>query len=135
MTIWQTRCWQIYPQQMAISQSSYLADQVLADLPLLEWQFYRFLLLELIFDSYLTAHMWQISVGRSTPYDGNFTDSYSESSYLADQVLADLPPEWSFCRFLLLELIFFHTLTAHMWQTKCRQIYPLTSNGNYRFLL
>ena len=53
---------------------SYLADQVLADLPL---------------------------------SNGNFTDSSSENSYLADQVLAYLPsPHQWFHRFLLWEFIF-----------------------------
>ena len=83
------------------SESSYLADQVLADishhqmamniptliifdrpdvgLPSLEWQFHR----QLIFHS------------------------YSENSYLAHQVLADLVPTSNGnCRFLLWELIF-----------------------------
>ena len=61
----QIRFWQIYPplQQTAIidsyTESSYLADQVLADIP---------------------------------SKNGNFRDSYSKSSYLADQVLAVLPP-------------------------------------------
>ena len=61
--IWQSKCWQIYPlHQTAIidsySETSYLADQVLAD---------------------LTPKMPII-------------DSYSESSYSAEQVLADLSP-------------------------------------------
>ena len=45
----------------------------------------------------------------------------SESSYLADQVLADLPPQM-----VILDSYSESsaTLTAHMWQTKCRQIYP-----------
>ena len=165
------------------SESSYLAGQVLADLPppiecsfyrfllwefifgqpglgrsnpslCLKWQFHRFLLWELIFGRpglgdlpsanqtvisqipTLRTHIWQVRSGhiypnppqwfhrfllwelifgrpglgrRSILSNGNFTDSYSEGSYLADQVLADLPlptsNEW-FHRFLLWELIF-----------------------------
>ena len=92
----------------------------------------------------LTAHMWQTKCRQIYPHEnGDITDSYSDSSYLiptltphidsysdssylADQVLEDLPPlEWRFYRFPL------PTLTAHIRQTKCRQIYPLPpSNGD-----
>ena len=54
-------------------------------------------------------------------------DSYSESSYLADQVFADPPPQMA-----ILEI---HTLRAHIRQTRCWQIYSPQSNGDYRFLL
>ena len=45
--------------------------------------------------------------------------------------------EWQFHRFLLWQSYFIPTLRAHIWQTKCWQIYHPTqpSNGNYRFLL
>ena len=76
--IWQTRSWQIYPPH--------------------QWQFYRFLI-------------------------------YSESSYLADQVLADLTPTSNgnftdSCS----------TLRDHIWQTKFWQIYPHIKWQFYRFL-
>ena len=92
--IWQTRSWQIYPPHqwqfyrfLLYSESSYLADQVLAD---------------------LTPHI-----------NGNFTDSCStlRAQYLADQVSRSLADSCS-------------SLKAHNWQTKCWQIYPL-SNGNF----
>ena len=97
--IWQTKCWQIYPPEM----------------PMLEIPI-------------LTAHFrqtkcWQIY----PPRNGNFTYSYSDSSYETDQVLADLPPP----ELAILEI---PTLTAHIRQTKCGQIYP-PQNGNCRFLL
>ena len=46
-------------------------------------------------------NVWELilgrpGVGRSTPQNGNFRDSYSGSSYWADQVLADLPPNSNF---------------------------------------
>ena len=91
------------------SEASYLADQVLGDLPFQMvisqiptprthiWQarsghiypnppqwFHRFIFWELIFG--------RPGFRRSTFSNGNITDSYSEGSYLADQVLADLPP-------------------------------------------
>ena len=74
--------WQFY-RFLLNSESSYLADQVLADLPPFKWLFNRFLLWLLIFLS------------------------YSKSSYLADEGLTDLPPlQWQFHRFLLWLLIF-----------------------------
>ena len=90
--IWQTMYWQIYPLSNGnftdfCSDSSYfiptlrahhLADQVLTDLPPIQWWFYRFLL-------------WQLTTLRTY--------------HLADQVLADLPPiKWQFHRFLLWQL-------------------------------
>ena len=55
-----------------------------------------------------TAHIWQTRCGRSTPtpVNSNFTgfDSYSDSSYLADQVwqIYPHPIEWQFHRFWFL---------------------------------
>ena len=162
--IWQTRCWQIYPPyQMAIvdsySENSYLSDQMLADVPpclMLISQIaaltahISFLLWELIFD--------RPGVGRSTLLEWQFHrlllwqlifHSYSQNSYLAHQVLADLVPTSNGnYRFLLWELIFgrpsvgrctplfnadftdccsdssyfIPTLRAHIWQTRCWQI-------------
>ena len=77
--IWQTKCWQIYPLSNGnfadfCSDSSYFiptlranhfADQVLTDLPPIQWWFYRFL-------------FWQLTTLRIY--------------HLADQVLADLSP-------------------------------------------
>ena len=94
--IWQTKCWQMYPLSNGnfadfCSDSSYfiptlrahhLADQVLTDLPPIQWWFYRFL-------------PWQLSTLRAY--------------HLADQVLADLPPHQtaiSQISALLWELIF-----------------------------
>ena len=73
--IWQTTSWQIYPPGHPSNGD------------------YRFLLLELIFG--------RPTVGRSTPLNGSFTDSCSDSSY------------------------FIPTLRAHIWQTRNGQIYPL----------
>ena len=109
------------------SDSSYLADQVLADLPPVECWFYRFQLWQLIFHSYFQnsylAHqvlpdlvpmsngdyrflLWELifgrpSVGRYTPlFNADFTDSCFDSSY------------------------FIPTLRTHIWQTRCWQIFP-----------
>ena len=114
------------------SESSYLAGQVLADLPpplsalfidfyseswyldnhflvdppfslCLKRQFHRFLLWELMFG--------RPGLDRSTPIPLRyFTDSYSESSYLAGQVLADLPPPWV----LILQI---SSLRVDIWTT------------------
>ena len=115
-------------------ESSYLADQVLADQPPTSNDNYRFLLCKLILGRpsvgrsppthqtaisqipALTAHisflLWELifgrpGVGRSTPlHQMVIIDSYPESSYLADQVLADQPPTSNDnYRFLLCELI------------------------------
>ena len=92
--------WQFY-RFLLNSESSYLADQVLADLPPFKWLFNRFLLWLLIFLSYSkSSYLADAGLDRSTPItNGNFTDSCSDSSYffptlrvqhLADQVLAHL---------------------------------------------
>ena len=101
-----------------------------ADLPHVEQQFHRFWFLfwQLIFGRsgvadllpphsmaisqilipIQTAHIWQTRCGRSTPtpVNSNFTefDSYSDSSYLADQVwqIYPHPIEWQFHRFWFL---------------------------------
>ena len=72
--------------------------------------------------------MWGLIFGRPgldissiLPANSDFTDSYSESSYLADQVLGDLPPlKWQFHRSLIWEIIIgrpvlgiYSTLTKH----------------------
>ena len=161
--IWPTRCWQLifhsysesstfgrpglsrsnalstikwqFHRFLLYSDSSYLADQVLADLPppTIKWQFHRFLLWQLIFLSFSESSTFgRPSLGRSNPpSNGNFTDSYSDSSYfiptLRAQHLADLPPPSNgnftdSCS----------TLRAHIWQTKCWQISPNPSlNGDF----
>ena len=107
--IWQTRSWQILQPSPysdftnSYSDSLYLADQVLRSWQIypLKWQFHRSLIWGLIFG--------RPGLGRSSilPPNNDFTDSYSESSYLAGQVWTYLPhpPQW-FHRFLLWELIF-----------------------------
>ena len=134
--IWQTRSWQIYPPHqwqfyrfLLYSESSYLADQVLADLPPTSMAI-----------SQIPALPWEIifgrpSFGRSTlSSNGNFTDSCEilisfltlRAQHLADQVLADLPPiKYWFHRWLFIGS---HAapadhLTLHL------QISPL--NGNF----
>ena len=63
--IWQTKYWQIYPP--------------------IKWQFHRFLLWEFIFG--------RSGLDISTPIPHSvFMDSYSENSYLADQILVDPSP-------------------------------------------
>ena len=73
--MWQTKCRQIYPYRMAISQIATLRAHLL-------WQII----------------CGRLIIGRSSIQSNDFTNSYSESSYL-------IP-----------------TLTAPMWQTKCREI-------------
>ena len=69
----------VYGISYCICRSPYIVP---ADIPPGEWQFHRFLLWQLIFYS------------------------YSESSCVADQTLADLPPTNVSDRFLLWELLF-----------------------------
>ena len=97
LNIWQTKSWHNYhpPQRqfhrfLLYSESSYLVDQVLADLPPVKWQFHRFLL-------------WQL-----TFHDSSYFIPTLRAWHLADQVLADLPPffEWQFHWFLLWQLLF-----------------------------
>ena len=71
-----------------------------------QW-FHRFLLWELIFG--------QPGLRRSILSNGNVIDSYSEGSYLVDQVLADLPPQ------VAISLI--PTLRIHICQERSWQIY------------
>ena len=89
------------------SESSYLADQVLADLPPLNGNFTGSCSDSSYFISTLRAHIWQTSCGQIYPPIKWWFHrlllwclifhSFSEGSYLADQVLADLPPlEWQF---------------------------------------
>ena len=60
----------------------------------------------------LTANIWQTSSWQiyPPPLSAHFTDSYSKSSYLDNEVLVDPPSslylKWQFHRFLLWELIF-----------------------------
>ena len=61
---------------------------------------------------------------RFTLSNGNVIDSYSEGSYLADQVLADLPPQVAISQI--------PTLRAHIWQTRSWKIFhPATSNSDF----
>ena len=134
--IWQTKYWQIYPlkwqfhrfllwefifgrpglgkstpslsrSQMTISQISNLSPHIwqtrswkIFHLPIKQW-FHRFLLWKLIFGR------WGLDISTPIPHS-DFTDSYFDSSFLPDQVLAYFPspPKQWFHRFLLWEFIF-----------------------------
>ena len=135
LIIWQSRSWHIYPPiqwwfhrfllwQLTTLRAQHLADQFLADVtPHIRWQIHRFLVYSE--SSYMAD--WELADQHPLSY-GNFTDCCSDSSYfiptltaphLADQVLADLLP--------LINGNFtdsYSTLRAHIWQTKCWQIYP-----------
>ena len=111
-------------------RAQHLADQVLADHPPLQMAFSSHSC------STLRVHIWQTKCWEiyPSPIKGNFTDSCSDCSYffptlraqhLAGQGLAHLTPlsngnftdSWA-------------TLGAHIWQTKCWEIYPHL-NGNF----
>ena len=143
LKIWQTRSWQIYPPSkeqfhifLPYSESSYLADQVLGNLPHFKWQFYRFLLWLLIFLSYSESSTFgRPGHGTSTPLsNGNFTDSCSDCSYFfptlraqhfAGHLFADLPPfKWHFHRFL------FYSESSTFGRPGLGTCTPL-SNGNF----
>ena len=102
--IWETRSWQIFhpPHQTVISQ---------------------FLLWEHI--------IGRPGLGRSTPSlsvsNDNFPDSYSESSYLADQVLGDLSSKMAMSQVPLLR--------THIWQVRSGHNYPNCPQWFHRFLL
>ena len=166
--MWQTRCWQIYlhsPQSNGnftdSCSRSYFVPTLRAHIWQTRWQIYSPLWMAISQIPTLTAHIWFLlwqlicgrpGVGRSNPHHQTaITDSYSDSSYVTDKVLADLPPiKWQFHGFLLwtssssyladqvaditLPLngnftdshsessYLIPTLTAHMWQTRCWQI-------------
>ena len=115
--IWHTRCWGLGRSTPLngnftdpFSKTSYLADQVLADLP--PWNGHvtdsysesSYLADQVLGDLNSQMTMSQIPNLRTyiwrtrswlifhPPPNSDFTDSHSDSSYLADQVLADLPP-------------------------------------------
>ena len=137
--IWQVRSGHIYPNPHSdftdsYSERSYLADQVLRDLPSqmaisqnptlrvhiwqtrswqiypLKWQFHRFLIWKLIF------HRSELDISTPIPHS-DFTDSYSENSYLAGQVWRYLPQSPTVISQI-------PTLRAHIWETRSWQIYP-----------
>ena len=94
--IWQTKCWQIYPQPSIKWQSFYsvhISDQLWTDLPPIK-EISQIAALTLHISFSLWAHIWQT---RSTPWV-KWADLLP---YLADHVLADLPPLNQFHRFLL----------------------------------
>ena len=118
------------------SESSCLASEILTDLPpsctgisqiptlrahiwqTRSWQIFQPPPNSDFTDSYSDSSYLTHQVLRSWqiyPLNGNFTDSYSKSSYLADQVLEFYPLKWQFHRFLLWEL--------HIWQTRSWQIF------------
>ena len=131
--IWETRSWHIFhpPPNSdftdSYSENSFLTDQVLVDPPLsvcLKWKFHRFLLWELIFG--------RLGLRRSTLSYGNFTDSYSEGSYLADQVLVDPPPPY----LSQMKISQIPTLRTHIWETRSWHIFHSpTKQWFNRFLL
>ena len=107
LIIWQTRLADLTPPTkwqfhrflwnsyfIPTLRAQHLADQVLADLPLIKGNFTDFC-------STLRAHIWQTKCWQIYPLsNGNFTDSCSDSSYFI----------------LLWEL--------NIWQTRSWQIYP-----------
>ena len=100
------------------SESWYLDNHVLVDPPFslcLKWQFHRFLLWGLILGR-PSLRRSTYSQMDNTPIPTDFTDSYSERSYLADQVLRDLPSQMAISQN--------PTLRVHIWQTRSWQIYP-----------
>ena len=130
----QTRSWQIYSPQMAISQIPTLRTHISQVrtghiYPYPPQWFHRFLLWGLIFgrqgleistpiphsdftDSYSENSYLGDQVLADLPLSScNFTDSYSESSYLANQVLGiSTPLKWQCHRFL--------TMRTHIWETR-----------------
>ena len=123
LIIWQTRSWQNYSHIkwqfhrflwnsyfIPTLRAEHLADRSWQNYSHIKWQFHRFLLYSessYLADQVLADHPLS---------NWNFTDCCSESSYfiptlraqhLADQVLADVPPfKWQFHWFLLWQLLF-----------------------------
>ena len=127
---WQTRCWQIYPPSSygdftdCCSDSSYVIPTLRAHIWQTKcWQIYCHLNGNFTYccsgSSYfiptLRTYIWQTRYWQIYPPHQMATiDSYSESSYLADQVLADLPSTSNDNdRFLLWELIFGRSTPPH----------------------
>ena len=128
------------PHQMAISQIPALLWKLIFGRPSvgrsplwIKWQFHRL--------PALTAHisflLWELHIWQTRswqiypPHQWQFYRFllYSESSYLADQVLADLPPSS-----IAISQIPALPCRAHIWQTKCWQIYPHIKWQFHRFL-
>ena len=115
-------------------RAQHLADQVLTDLPTpIKWQFHRFLLYSessYLADQVLADHPLSTA---------NFTDCCSDSSYfiptlranhLADQVLTDLPsPSNGNFTDSCSDSSLLHEL--NIWHTRSWQIWPPTSDGNF----
>ena len=85
---------------------------------------YRFLLLR--------ADIWQTQLWADLPpaiHQMAMIDSYSASSYLADQLWTYLPPiKWRFHRLLLWHFIFHsHSENSYLAEQRCWQIYPQPS--------
>ena len=105
--MWQTKCRQIYPHPPQNGNfTDYYSEISMLRAHIWQTRFWQIYLLQLVISQIptLRAHicflLWELtcgrpSVGRSIPH-GNCIDSYCESSILR----------------------------AHMWQTRCRQIYP-----------
>ena len=104
------------------SESSYLADQVLEELP----SFQKAI-------SQICALLWEHIFGRKvftnqpTLSNGNFTDSCFESLYSFPTLRAQHLADQFFAGRCTIKSQFTDscsTLGVHIWQTKCWQIYP-----------
>ena len=154
--IWQTRSWEIYPLKWqchifllrglisgrpSIGRSSIPHLKcAISQIPTLRthiWQvrsghiypsppqwYHRFLLWELIFG--------RPGRRRSTLSNGNVTDSYSEGSYLADQVLVDPPLSLSVSNDNFTDS---YSESSYLAGQVLHEIYPNPSQGFHRFLL
>ena len=146
---------------MAISQSSYLAEQVLADLPLCQIVISQIptltahislLLWELIFGrsgvGTSTTPEWQFHICQTRCWqiyplsNGDFTDACSSSPYLISTLRAHIwqkrcwqisLPNDDFKDSCSDSAYFIPTLRAHIWQTRLWQIYLW--NGNFTELI
>ena len=140
--IWHTRCWQIYPTikwQLYIPtlRAHIWKTKCWQIYPTIQWQWYI---------PTLRAHIWQTRCWQIyPPLNGNFTDCCSDSSYsfLLWELIFGWPSVGRYTPLLNADLTdccsdspyFIPTVRAHISLTKCWQIYPPMSNGNYRFLL
>ena len=140
--IWHTRCWQIYPTikwQLYIPtlRAHIWKTKCWQIYPTIQWQWYI---------PTLRAHIWQTRCWQIyPPLNGNFTDCCSDSSYsfLLWELIFGWPSVGRYTPLLNADLTdccsdspyFIPTVRAHICLTKCWQIYPPMSNGNYRFLL
>ena len=132
LNIWHTRSWQIYPPSndnfhrfLLYSESLYLSDKVLADQPPSYGNFTDCCSDSSYFIPILRA---QHLAGRSTPpHQWQFHRFllYPERSYLADQVLADLPPHQMAIPQIPVKFLFHsYSKSSTFGWPACWQIYP-----------